>query len=112
MAKTTTVTTTDDIDGTRAVEEISFAFRGTSYTIDLSKKNAAAFDKALKPYLSAASRVPASRRTATGRKGRPSPARSGSDVAAIRTWAAENGHAVNSPGRIPTEIREAYEAAK
>ena len=37
----------DDLDGSAAAETVSFALDGTSYEIDLSKKNASAFRKAL-----------------------------------------------------------------
>jgi hypothetical protein len=47
----TTTTYTDDIDGSTAAGTVSFAFDGTHYEIDLSKRNAAAFEKAMRPYL-------------------------------------------------------------
>ena len=37
----------DDLDGGDATETVSFGLDGTSYEIDLSKKNAAAFRKLL-----------------------------------------------------------------
>ncbi|BEP14827.1 iron-regulated nucleoid-associated protein Lsr2 [Acidothermaceae bacterium B102] len=111
MAKTTTVTITDDIDGSAAAEEISFSYRGTAYTIDLSKKNAAALDKALKPYLAAATKVP-TRAVAATRGRRPSVrVAAKTDVAAIRAWAAEQGHTINTRGRIPKPVVDAYNAA-
>ena len=33
------------------------------------------------------------------------------DTAEIRKWAKENGYSVNDRGRVPAEIREAYEKA-
>ena len=54
MAKTTITQITDDLDGSRDADTYSFAWEGTSYTIDLSKKNAKAFEKALEPYLGSA----------------------------------------------------------
>lgn len=53
MAQSTIVYLTDDIDGSDADETIRFAFDGKSYEIDLSKKNAAALRRAIKPYLEA-----------------------------------------------------------
>jgi hypothetical protein len=111
MAKNTTVTVTDDIDGSAAAEEISFSYKGASYTIDLSKKNATAFDKALKPYLEAATKLPVRAAAARGR--RPGiRATAKGDVTAIRAWAAGAGHKVNARGRIPKTVLDAYEAAK
>lgn len=55
MARTETVTVelTDDLDGSVAAETISFAIDGKTYEGDLSKSNAAAFQRALRPYVEA-----------------------------------------------------------
>ena len=53
MAKQTVTYLADDLDGSDADETIRFTLDGKSYEIDLSKKNAAAFRKALKPYVAA-----------------------------------------------------------
>lgn len=108
MARTTHVVITDDMDGSEGAQEVSFAFQGTEYTIDLSPKNLAKLEKSLTPYIEAGTRVPSSRRGA--RRGSGS-ASGKSDAAAIRAWAKENGHSVPDRGRIPAEVREAYEAA-
>jgi Lsr2 len=47
MAKTTTVTVTDDIDGSANAETIELSYKGTAYTIDLSKKNVTALERLL-----------------------------------------------------------------
>ncbi len=110
MAKTTIVT--DDLDGTSAAETVTFAYDGVSYSIDLSKKNRTALEKALKPYLTAATRVGrrTSRRTGSssrqsGRR-RPGPA-----LSDVRAWAAEQGMAVSERGRIAHDVLDAYNAA-
>jgi hypothetical protein len=116
MAKTTTVSVTYDIDGSGNAATVEFVYNGTAYTIDLGKKNVAALDKALKPYLDAATKVPGRGRVAVAptRRGRRTSVRAvvSGDVAAIRSWAAENGLAVNARGRISQTVRDAYEAAK
>ena len=63
MASKTTVITDylDDLDGGKAEGTLSFSVDGKLFEIDLSKKNRAAFDKALKPYLAAARPVRAAR---------------------------------------------------
>src|SRR5207244_2029727 len=61
MAKTVITQITDDLDGSNGAETISFAYRGTSYEIDLGRKNASAFDKLMKPYVDAARKVTAAR---------------------------------------------------
>ena len=64
MAQQTTVTLTDDIDGGRAAETVSFGLDGRIYEIDLSKKNAAALRKALGDFTSSGRRVRGARAAA------------------------------------------------
>jgi hypothetical protein len=107
MAKTTEVRLTDDLDGSDAVEELTFALRGTTYEIDLNAKNVAALEKALGKFINAG------RKPTVTRRGRSlQPRRGRDDAGAIRDWARENGFAVSNRGRIPAEIREAYSAAR
>ncbi|MGN6608796.1 MAG: histone-like nucleoid-structuring protein Lsr2 [Jatrophihabitans sp.] len=111
MAKKTItiVEMTDDIDGTKADRTVAFTWDGKSYEIDLSKKNANAFEKALAPYLqvarpaSAKSRGPARRGRSTGAAKH--------DLQAVREWARANGHEVSERGRIASSIIDAYRAA-
>jgi len=99
----------DDFDGKEIdrneAESIEFSYRGKDYTIDLSADNAALFDDAIGPFLSAATRV-------KGGKKKPTHTSSGrTDTKAIREWANANGHTVSDRGRIHANIVEAYEAA-
>ena len=107
MAQKTIVTLLDDIDGSEATTTLSFAFDGKSYVIDLNDKNAAAFEKAIEPYLSAA------RRTTPGApsRGRRRADAGGPSANDIRAWAKENGLTVSERGRISQEVRDAYNAA-
>jgi hypothetical protein len=109
----------DDLDGSGAVETVSFALDGTSYEIDLSKRNAAAFRKALDRYVSAARvqggrRGPAQRRR-PAKKAAPTRAKAkpkrGYDLVQLREWAGANGVAIPSRGRIPKAVVEQYKAA-
>jgi hypothetical protein len=107
MARQTITQITDDLDGSRNAQEVTFAYEGTQYTIDLSAKNKAAFERALKPYIEAATRVSTrslkrqtSTRTATRR-----------DLAKVRAWAREHGYTVSDRGRVSAEITKAYDAA-
>lgn len=104
MAKTTVVTVTDDLDGSPNATTIGFGFGGVNYEIDLGRKNAAALERALKPYISAGRRV----RGTSGRRGRSGHSR---DLAAVRAWAKRNGHKVSERGRISASVLEAYDAA-
>jgi hypothetical protein len=109
MAQRVQVVLEDDLDGGKADETVQFGLDGTSYEIDLSKKNAAKLRDALGQYVGAGRRI-SGRRTAGGRgRGR---GRSGSDSADIRAWAKENGYDVSERGRISAEIRAAYNEAK
>jgi hypothetical protein len=110
MAKTTTVHITDDLDGSKDATEFTFSFNGVDYVIDLSKKNAAAMEKALKPYLDAATKV-SGRSGTTSRKKASKAGRSRNDVAKVREWAREQGLEVSDRGRVPAAIVEQYEAA-
>src|SRR5579875_671064 len=103
MAKKTVTTTeyTDDLDGGKADGTITFSINGTNYEIDLSKSNARAFEKVMKPYVDAARKVRAPR--GRGRSG----SRSGSpktDLTAVRDWARKNGYSVSERGRLAATI--------
>lgn len=111
MAKQTTVTITDDLDGSANAKEVSFSLNGRSWVIDLSAKNRAALEKALKPYIAKATEQ--GQRPRRGRASRSSSQpKSRSDLAAIRKWAKDNGHQVSDRGRISADIQKAYDAAQ
>lgn len=109
MAKQVITTTeyTDDLDGGSAAETITFSFHGASYEIDLSKANAKAFEKVVKPYVDAARKVRGPR---TARTAKASPPKR--DLSAIRQWAKSAGYEVSERGRIANAVIEAYEAAE
>ena len=66
MATETFTRLVDDMDGGKAERTVVFSWDGKGYEIDLSKKNIAALEKALKPYVTAARKMPAAR-SAKGR---------------------------------------------
>ena len=107
MAKQTTVTLVDDLDGSEAAEQVEFAVDGRSYEIDLSAENSAKLREALAPYVSAA-------RRRTGRRSSTpvaAPARPPSDREHnhnIRQWAVAQGMKISERGRIPTNVIQAY----
>jgi Lsr2 len=96
----------DDLDGGIAEETVTFGIDGKVYELDLSSVNADALRGILAPYISAGRRSRASART--GRQGGRASAEV--DIAAVRVWAVENGYAVNTRGRIPAPILDAYTA--
>lgn len=103
MAKQTTVTLIDDMDGSKADETVRFALDGVEYEIDLNTKNAKALRAGLERYTSTGRRLSKTR-------GSRRPA-GNSDAEAIRTWARASGVTVSDRGRISAEVRQAYEAA-
>jgi hypothetical protein len=104
----TVVTLTDDIDGSAADRTVTFAVDGTTYEIDLSKGNAAAFEKVLRPYIEAARKVKQPHTRRVPRRSSTSPRRP--DLAEIRSWARANGYEVSDRGRLPISVVEEYDA--
>lgn len=105
MAQRVEIILVDDIDETPADEKVRFGLDGVNYEIDLSAANAAALRESLASYVGSARRV-------GGRRSRGTAVVSTSASATdIRTWATANGYEVNARGRVPIEIRRAYEKA-
>lgn len=110
MAQKVQVVLVDDVDGGTAEETVSFALDGVTYEIDLNTENAAKLRESFAQWVGHARRVGGRSRSGTRRSGgarRTSPTES----AAIREWARANGFQVNERGRIPAEVRTAYDAA-
>lgn len=111
VAKQTTITLIDDLDGSEADEQIEFSFEGRSYEIDLSEANSSRLRDALAPFVSAARKTGGRRSTATNST---SAARAGADREqnqAIRAWAQGQGLKISERGRIPATILEAFHQA-
>lgn len=108
MAQKVQVLLVDDLDGGEADETVTFSLDGKSYEIDLTTANAEKLRESLAEF------VKAGRRTGGRSAGRgKARATSGGsqDTAKVRAWAKENGYNVNDRGRVPADIREAYEKA-
>lgn len=122
MARKVLVTLVDDLDGTELGENgetVEFAIDGQGYELDLSPENAQKVRDAFGQYGQHARKVAQRRASASGggrRSGATGGGRSEQDrehTKAIREWAVKHGHMkAESRGRIPTVIREAYEAAQ
>jgi hypothetical protein len=106
MAQRVHIVLEDDLDGSTADETVTFGLDGATYEIDLSKKNAAKLRDALAGYVGAARRV-ASR---GGRRGRGRAA-GGPSASQVREWAREQGYEVSDRGRVPADVRTAYDSA-
>ena len=109
MAQKVHIVLVDDLDGSGATETVSFGLDGTSYEIDLNKKNAAAMREALSGYVGHARKVG----SAKGRPRRSSGAanNSGTSAKEIRDWARSNGLEVPDRGRVSADVRQAFDAA-
>jgi hypothetical protein len=109
MAQKVQVLLTDDVDGTEIPsgkgETVVFGLDGKSYEIDLTSKNATALRRAIKPY------VDAGRPLKGSHTRRPVRSKVGADTRTIKEWARANGYTVKDRGRVPNEIRQAFEAA-
>jgi hypothetical protein len=107
MAQKVVTELIDDVDGSEADETVIFAWKGYTYEIDLSSKNIGKLDKALAPFVDKARRL--------GRTGKAAPkaasVRAASNAAEVRAWAQANGYEVPERGRIPNDIRDAYDDA-
>lgn len=98
----------DDLDGTEAVETVSFSLDGVSYEIDLTAANAKKLRNDLASWVGHA-------RRSGGRKSSRKAGAAGSprrgDLSAVREWARKNGHQVSDRGRISAEVLAAYDKA-
>jgi hypothetical protein len=111
MVARTTVTIYDDLDNSEGASTVSFAYRGTSYEIDLGEKNQAALDKALAKYIAVARKHDGRAPSPSGRGRSNARTKGRTDLSAVRAWAQENGFEVSDRGRIPGEVQAAYDAA-
>ena len=144
MGKIVTIDYIDDLDGVpideKDVDTVEFSYRGEDYTLVLTTKNGAQFNKDIARYIKAAKKAKAADGRVTSkavRARKPAEAKPASKAApkrkassrktaasktagasgqersrAIREWARANGHSVSERGRLSTEIIAAYEAAK
>lgn len=111
MAQKVNIVLVDDLDGSEATETVSFALDGTTYEIDLNDDNAAALREALSGYVGHARKASGGRRGAKRSAGSSSASNGGASAADVRVWARENGFELSERGRVPAEVRQAYDAA-
>jgi hypothetical protein len=109
MARSVSVTVTDDLDSSENAGTVSFGFAGVTYEVDLGPENRARLENALAPFIKAGRRMPGSsgRGRGSGRQGSSS-----ADRAAVRSWARAVGLTVSERGRTSADIMRQYEAAR
>lgn len=105
MAQKVNIVLVDDLDGNTAVETVTFGLDGSNYAIDLNAKNAKKLRDSLAPYVASA------RKESSRGRGRRSRSAAGPAAADVRAWAREAGYEVSERGRVPAEVKAAYEAA-
>lgn len=105
MAQRVNIETLSDLSGEADASTIEFGLDGTDYTIDLTDKEASKFREALAKYIGAAAPVKGRKR-----KGAAA-AQTGTPAKVVREWAQAQGMEVPDRGRIPAEVREAYDKA-
>jgi Lsr2 len=111
MAQRVRTILVSDLSGDEAEsggESISFSYKGVDYTIDLTAKEAAGFDKAIAMYVQHA------RKAGRGRGSRSSSGsshRQGDRVSSVKKWADDQGLDYPRRGRLPKSLVEAYDAA-
>ena len=108
MAQKVHIVLEDDLDGSPATETVSFGLDGKSYEIDLNDKNAGKLRDALAQYVGAGRSVGGA---AAAAQGASSATNLGPSAREIRDWARSNGHDVPDRGRIPADVRSAFDAA-
>jgi hypothetical protein len=108
-----------DEDDTPAVDTVSFAYNGATYAFEACQAHLDDFHAVMDGFVARARREgPAPRGgrsvsapSASARPGK-TPAGSGrEDLSAVRAWARAQGYQVSDRGRIPAQIRDAYELA-
>jgi hypothetical protein len=116
MAQKIVTSLIDDIDGTvlddGKGETVTFGYKGKTYEIDLSAKNAKKLEDALKPFISAGRVVKAGGTGATVTRLRSVGPTAKAELQALRDWARANGHTIAERGRVSKEIRDAYHASR
>lgn len=108
MARQTTVTLVDDVDGSEASESVTFGLDGVEYEIDLAADKAAALRDGLARYIAGGRRA----RRATGVAAQLVRVETKAyDPAAVRAWASSNHVPLPPRGRIPAAVLDQFRAA-
>lgn len=99
---------TDDLDQSEPAKRVTFGLDGNTYEIDLSTENETRLRDCLADFVAKGRKVGAASKAARPARRRSAASGSATDV---RVWAREQGMEVSERGRIPADVRQAYEAA-
>jgi hypothetical protein len=108
MAKQVIQRLVDDIDGSEAIETVSFDVDGHSYQIDLNEYHAGELRAKLEPFLGVARRV--RHQTGHTRSNAHNGVTDKDRNSAIRRWALHEGVQLPGRGRIAGAVQAAYDA--
>lgn len=109
MAQRVSIELVDDLDETPADETVVFGLDGANYEIDLTTAHANQLREALAQYVGVARKAGGKR---NGRKASAAGSTSlGPSAREVRDWARSNNFDVPDRGRIPADVREAFDAA-
>lgn len=103
MAQKVNIVMESDLSGKPEAETVGFALDGQAYEIDLTADEQSKFREGLAKYVGAARTV--------SKRGKRKAVQSGPSAKEVREWAQSNGYDVPDRGRIPAEVREAFDAA-
>ncbi len=119
VAQKVEVVLTCDLDEeeTPAAETVAFGYDGQTYEFELCQEHLDEFHNLMQGYVSAARKAePAAHRSSPATASAPPRASRGmgnpSELAMVREWARTNGYDISDRGRIPSQVRDAFEAAQ
>ena len=109
-------------ESVEAAKTVRFSWDGTRHQLDLCTEHLGEVESTVSDWLrgpSSSNRRKTGKATGAGNSGRGAkrrPSKRSSTAAAndsgeLRAWAKANGYTVSDRGRIPTQVRAAYEAA-
>jgi hypothetical protein len=108
MARQQSVSLTDDLDGSKAVETIRFGLDGISYEIDLNRRHAGNLRKSLGEFVEHSHKAKSLR----PRNAKPTSNNGVPKAAAVRSWAAANGITVSARGRVAADVVGKYQQSQ
>jgi hypothetical protein len=115
MVQRTKITLVDDVNGDEtAVETIQFGLDGLQYEIDLGEDNAIALRRDIEEWAGYARRIGGRRKHKTKTNGQTNGHKASatpSSAAEVRAWAQSQGVEVPPRGRVPADVRAAFEQA-